>query len=297
MVRPSFAFFVALLALFSLPASALRLFTSTRMTVVAQGSGPDVILIPGLTSNPRVWGPAVAAVPGYRYHLVHIAGFSGALARGNATGPVAAPVAEEIARYIAEQHLAHPAVVGHSMGGSIGIMLAARHPALVGKLMIVDEMPFMGIILGLPNPTPDSVRPIADKMRDQILATPTGAAADQYKATVTQMIAGMTRTQAARPALVNDSESSDHGVVAEAFHELLLTDLRPELPRITVPTTVLYVTPARTGMTDAQIDSGYRAAYGQLAGVKFVRIPDSAHFIMIDQPVRFQEELRAFLKP
>ena len=39
---------------------------------------------------------------------------------------VAAPVAEDLARYIAEQHLDKPVVIGHSMGGTIGMMLAAR---------------------------------------------------------------------------------------------------------------------------------------------------------------------------
>ena len=92
------------------------------------GSGPDVILIPGLTASSAVWRPVVAAVPGYRYHLIQVAGFAGAPARGNARGEMVAPLADEIARYIAVNHLDHPAVVGHSMGGTLALMIAARHP-------------------------------------------------------------------------------------------------------------------------------------------------------------------------
>ena len=59
-------------------------FTSDRISVETRGSGPDVVLIPGLTSSPRAWESTVAAVPGYRYHLVQVAGFAGAPAEANA---------------------------------------------------------------------------------------------------------------------------------------------------------------------------------------------------------------------
>ena len=59
-------------------------FNPTRFSVVVKGSGPDVILIPGLTASRSVWEGTVAAVPGYRYHLVQVAGFAGEPVRGNA---------------------------------------------------------------------------------------------------------------------------------------------------------------------------------------------------------------------
>ena len=52
-------------------------FASERIGVTVRGSGPDVVLIPGLTSSPQVWESTIAAVPGYRYHLVHVSGFAG----------------------------------------------------------------------------------------------------------------------------------------------------------------------------------------------------------------------------
>src|SRR3546814_19728471 len=39
-----------------------------------------------------------------------------------------------------------PAVVGHSLGGLTGLMIAARAPQEVGKLMVVDAVPFIGPI-------------------------------------------------------------------------------------------------------------------------------------------------------
>src|SRR5690606_2576198 len=91
-------------------------FQSDRIIVTAQGAGPDVILIPGLTSSSSVWDTTASAlVSTHRVHVVQVRGFAGTDAAGNADGPVSAPVAEEIARYIAENDLDHPAVIGHSM--------------------------------------------------------------------------------------------------------------------------------------------------------------------------------------
>ena len=71
-------------------------FSSTRLSVQVRGEGPDVILVPGLTSGRGVWDGTVRAVPGYRYHLVQVAGFAGDPARANAEGPVVASVAKRL---------------------------------------------------------------------------------------------------------------------------------------------------------------------------------------------------------
>src|SRR5687767_6758235 len=134
-------------------------FVSDRITVVTRGSGPDVILIPGLSVHRASWADFADAVDDrYRLHLVQVNGFAGSPAGANATGLVSAPVAGEIVRYINEAGLKRPAVIGHSMGGTIGMMIAARHPDRIDRLMVMDMMPSMGEIFGGPNPTPESVR-------------------------------------------------------------------------------------------------------------------------------------------
>ena len=40
-------------------------FQPTRFSVVVEGSGPDLILIPGLTSSRHVWDQAVASLGGH----------------------------------------------------------------------------------------------------------------------------------------------------------------------------------------------------------------------------------------
>ena len=269
-------------------------FASDRMHVRVDGAegGKDIILIPGLSSSPEVWDETVEHLgSGWRVHRIHIQGFAGAPAEGNATGPVAAPVAEEIARYITEQGLDHPAVVGHSMGGTIGMMLAARHPALVGKLMVVDMVPFMGAMFGPPGTTAESVAPVAE----QVYQGMSSAAPADYQARAAASITGMINTESKRAGPLQDGATSDQRVSSSAFRELILTDLRPELSKITAPTEVVYVKFNDPRMTAEITDAIYQASFASLPGVTLKRIDDAAHFIFLDQPDRFNAELDAFL--
>lgn len=266
-------------------------FNSARISVRTVGEGSDVILIPGLGSSPRVWREMTAAVPGYRYHLVQVAGFAGTPTGANSEGAVAAPVAEEIARYIAASGLQKPAVIGHSMGGTIGMMLAGRHPGMVSRLMVVDMLPFLGVMFGPPGTTADSVKPVAESLLNQMRSADAAARQERTTATLTRMI----DTVAMRPGALDDSLKSDPDVTARAYHELVVTDLTPELGKIDIPTTVLYVVPNAPGITAAKIDGWYKAAYAPLKGVTLKRVDASAHFIMWDQSAQFQNEVRRFL--
>lgn len=272
-------------------AQAQAPFRSDRISVTTTGSGPDVVLVPGLSSSPRVWQGLVQALPGYRYHLVQVKGFAGAPAEANAgEGPVAAPVAEEIARYIGAAIGRPAAVIGHSMGGTIGLMVAARHPERVSRLMVVDMFPFLGAMFG-PNPTPETLRPIAEQMRHGIATGP----AEAYRERTRQTIESMIATESHRPGAIEDTLASDRSVSGRAMAELVTTDLRPELGRIAAPTTVLYVTPHGAPLTDAQMDQYYQLSYQGLRGVRLQRVTGSRHFIMYDQPEPFVREVRAFL--
>jgi pimeloyl-ACP methyl ester carboxylesterase len=277
--------FLAQSAAFALASSAPALafaqparraqFEPTRFSVQVVGSGPDVVLIPGLSSGRGVWRRAVAAVPGYRYHLLQVAGFAGDPARGNGDGPVVAPLVEEIARYIEARGLARPAIVGHSMGGTVGMMLAARHPHLVGRLMVVDMTPQPTSLYG-------------------------GAMGSQLARGLQSMVASREGRQllsgiinAFTPAAAADARS-DADVVARAMHDLGTINLAGDLSRIRAPLTVVYASPSSE--TRVSTDRSFAAAYANARGARLVRIDDSGHMIMADQPERFAREMRDFLR-
>lgn len=268
-------------------------FASDRLHVRVDGEGTrDIILIPGLSSSPEVWDSTVAHLgAGWRVHRIHVQGFAGAPAKANAEGPVAAPVADEIARYIREAGLTRPVVVGHSMGGTMGMMLAARHPDLVGKLMVVDMVPFMGAMFGAPGVTAEQVRPIAD----QIYAAMSSGPDEAYQAQAAAAVTGMINTESLRAGPLEDARTSDRRVSASAYRELIVTDLRPELSKITAPTEVVYVKFNDARMTPEITDMIYQTSFATLPGAKLKRIDDAAHFVMFDQPAAFFAELDAFV--
>jgi len=259
------------LALVGAPAAAQR-FQPTRFSVEVVGRGPDVILIPGLTSGRDVWRGTAQALPGYRYHLIQVSGFAGEPARGNGAGPVVAPIAEEIARYIADRHLARPAIIGHSMGGTLAMMIAARHPELVGKLMVVDMYPQPA---GLFGGTAQSMSPIAN-----IIASPGGR----------RLFANL--MSAFSPPEI--ATRSDPDVVGRAVHDLAVTDLTAELPRIRAPMTVVYA--ASDPQARAALDRSFQRAYAAAHHPSFVRIDGSGHMVMLDQPLRLRAAIAAFLR-
>ncbi len=286
--------FVSLFGGFPALAAEADAAAAARISVTVEGSGSDVVLIPGLNSSPRVWKEMMAAVPGHRYHLVKVSGFAGTAPGANVEGLVAAPVAEEIAKYIdaniVGKKLSKPAVIGHSMGGTIGLMLAARHPEAVDKLMVVDMVPFLGALFGPAGTTAASITPMADG----ILAGMRTAEPEARRTRAIGTINSMVNTEAMRAGAIEDSLTSTPDVSARAYHELVVTDLRPELPKIAAPLTVLYIAP-KGFMTPEKADAAYAAAYASVKGARLKRIDDSAHFIMWDQPKVFQAEVREFL--
>jgi pimeloyl-ACP methyl ester carboxylesterase len=274
-------------------ADSTRAFASDRISVVTRGAGPDIILIPGLASHRDVWaGVADSLDDRYRLHFVQVNGFAGAAPGANADGPVSAPVAEEIARYIRESGLQRPAIIGHSMGGTIGMMLAARDTGTVGRLMVVDMVPFMGEMFGPAAATPEGLRKIADGVRDTILTQPMGSNTSMLE----QAFSGMTRVPAMKDTLVQGVRASNKPTLANAMRELIATDLRPELAHITAPVTVLYVYPANIRMKPAEFDAATRKSWANVPNVRLVKIDNSNHFIQFDQPARFVAEVDAFMR-
>jgi N-formylmaleamate deformylase len=267
---------LALALLGAAPPLPPRRFASSRLSVTVTGSGPDVILIPGLAASPEVWRGTVAALPGYRYHLVQVAGFAGAPAGGNARGAIVAPLAEEIARYIAETRLGKPALVGHSMGGTLAMMVAARYPARIGKLMVVDMLPEPA---GLMGSTAANARGLAEALGN-LTATAGG------RSVVTSLMGLFGNEE-------KPDKRSDPDVVARATRELAALDLGPELAAIKAPTTIVYAALDETRRVSA--DRTYSRAYARKRDARLVRIDDSGHMIMYDQPARFRAALRSFL--
>jgi len=172
------------------------------------------------------------------------------------------------------------------------MMLAARHPADVGRAMVIDMPPFLGIFFAGPGATSESVRPMAD----QTLAAMQASSGAEREKRISDTIATMIKTQSARAAYVKQGMDSDPGVAARAMAELIVTDLRPELKNITAPLTEVHVWTPQYPISAEQLTAGYQNMLKDAKDAKVVRIDDSYHFIMVDQPDRLNAAVDDFLK-
>jgi len=271
-------------------AAATAPFASSRLSVEVVGSGPDVVLIPGFASSREVWRAEAERLKAtHRVHLVQLAGFAGE-PWTHGEGPFVQPVIDELARYIAEAGLERPAVIGHSMGGMTGLLLAQQHPELVGGLMSVDSLPFFSALFG-PQVTAETARPFADQAAAGILATEPAA----YRAQQGQTAIGLARDPATRAAMVEWSMSSDRQAMAAAIREVMTTDLRPGLAAMTTPVWAIYASDADGGAPAAGADAVWGREYAPLPAVRLIRVDGSRHFIMADQPAKFAELVDQFL--
>ena len=271
-------------------AAAASAFVSDRLSVEVVGSGPDVILIPGFASSREVWRvEADRLKETHRVHLVQLAGFAGE-PWSHGDGPFLDPVLAELARYLREAGLERPAVIGHSMGGLTGLLLAQRHPELVGRVMSVDSLPFFSALYG-PTATAETARPFAERTADAIRTMDDAA----FRAGQAQTAAAMARSEATRAAMVEWSVASDRRAMAAAMREVMTTDLRPGLAAMSTPVWAIYASDADGGAPAGMADSLWAREYAGLAGARLIRVDDSRHFIMADQPARFAELVDQFL--
>ncbi|HEX8660677.1 MAG TPA: alpha/beta hydrolase [Brevundimonas sp.] len=266
-------------------------FRSPRITVTTRGRGPDVILIPGLASTAEVWAGLAGQLEGRRrLHLVSVRGFGDLAAEGNADGSVMPGVANEVRRYMTEQRLERPAVIGHSMGGQVGIRVAADAGGRVGQVMAVDSSPFFAALIS-PAATVGDVEPIAQlayqaiqflgdealKTRGRSMGLELGGAADAVFGSM-------------------GWQGGDRRVLAQSLYEVMTVDLRRRLPDITAPVTVVYGWSSDQNSPRARADALFRGAYARLRRpATFERIEGAEHMVMIDQPRRFLAAVERFL--
>ena len=270
------------------PAQAAQATTQMdHISVQASGNGDPVILIPGLSSPRAVWdGIAPDLAKNHRIYVVQVNGFAGGDPKANLQPGILDGIVADLDQYIAAQKLNRPAIVGHSMGGLAALMLAKAHPDRVGKLMIVDSLPFIGSIF-VPGATVETLEPMAAQMRDRMKAAETDEAAAK------QIAATMAVTPEAQKKVARWVMASDPRISAQAMYEDMTTDLRPDMAKIATPITLVY--PTSAAMPAARADPFYRAQYADAPNVTYVPVADSGHFVMLDQPQAFQGAIDAFL--
>lgn len=262
-------------------------FRDLKVEVVGQGK--PVLMIPGLNSSAAVWTETCAALqPGVQCHIVQLPGFAGAPAvtvDNFNTG-----MRDRLLAYVDDRKLDKPVVIGHSLGGTLALQMAAEKPGRIDRLVIVDSLPFLAGLRGM---NAEQAKGMAAGMRQQMLS----ATQEQWEAGTRQGAAGMSRTPANNERVIAWGLASDRATTAQAMSELWGDDLRPLLPKVTTPTLVLAAWAAYAPM-GATLDSTKQLVEGQYAGLKGAKVSMSQqgyHFLMWDDADWLVGEVKGFL--
>lgn len=254
------------------------------------GTGPDVILLPGLASAGQVWDGTVAALKDqYRFHIADVAGFAGQ--------PVADPraaiidgLSDDVADYMTAQNLDQPIIVGHSLGGFTSLHVGRDHGEQIAAVISVDSLPFYPLIFNA-TATVETSRPMADQMVAQMKAMPKAA----YDAAQARSATILSKDSDTQSRIATWGRASDRDSVLAAMAEIMTTDFRSDLSNINVPVTVIYAHDPQMGVPADEVDSLYATAYAATPKLTLNRIDGSFHFIMDDQPDAFIAALSAAL--
>ena len=274
-------------SLFALP--SFSDWESDRIQFDVAGEGDPVLVIPGLTSSSDAFDEAFQNVgTKSAYHWAAIGGFAGTAAPADIEKFVA-PLVEDMVGYIEDKNLENVSLIGHSMGGLVSLLAAAKTDK-IEKVLVVDSVPFLAALMR-PAVTPEQAMASGAQMREQF----NSMTEEQYVAMMRQGIPIQVTSEEHKSLVWKDIERSDRGAVTAAITEIFSEDYRSVLPQIQVPVTVLVPHNQYSRDTAGSVLTKYKTLYAGLKNVEFKLVENSLHFIMLDQPEIFAQEVDLFL--
>lgn len=270
-----------------------------HISIVAMGSpnakGAPLLFLPGLASPRAVWDSFASDLArDHRVYLVQVNGFGGELPGQNLRGDVLAGIVADIHGYLSAHERRPVRIVGHSMGGLVGMMTTRDHPDQVERLMIVDSLPYFPVLLakGGPLPPKEKIEQIAQMMRTTV-ANRYGKPVDAES--LKSDVDALALKESSRGLMRSWAATADPRVTAEILYEDMTTDLRPALPAMKASITVLYPWDDSAFGKD-RTSAFYRLQYGAAPNVTYVDVANAGHFVMLDQQAAFQTALDQFAR-
>jgi len=238
-----------------------------RLAVDELGSGPPLVLIHGLGANAgELWQRSLDALTPHFHVVSYDLRGSG---RSEVTpGPYTIEgLADDLAALIGELGLERPALMGHSMGGSIALALAARDPG--GVRAVVG----LGAPTTFPQANRDGLEARAQTVeRDGMAAVAETVAGNALAPSFRQ------RDPDGYACFVLMIEGNDPAGYAAQCRALVGLDLTAQLPRIAAPT--LLLTGDRDGVAP---EAATQATAAAIPGARYQVVEDTAHILPFER--------------
>lgn len=261
-------------------------------TASTEGRGRDVVFVHGLAASPETWEEASDRLGlDIRCHFVHMRGFAGLPASGfREPMNFLKPMADALAGYIRTLRTGPVAVVGHSMGGVVSLILARDHSDVVDRLMVVDVPAYFSVLIN-PFATPASMAPLAQHSRRTYAEKSRPQLHEELVRATEKLVIDPGRVD----RIVRWGMNSDRRTTADVMAEVMMTDLRGDLQRIEAPVDVIYAWDKGGPATRLGLDQVYASSYSGLQNGKRLRIDDARHYVMFDQPDVFYGAVQDWL--
>jgi pimeloyl-ACP methyl ester carboxylesterase len=224
---------------------------------------------------------------------LQLPGFAGQPALVNRDKDFLITMRDSVEHYMRQKKLGKVVLIGHSLGGTLSLMIALDAPEAVKQLVIIDALPFFSAAQN-PALTVEMARPQAEMMRNAMNNQPI----EEYNKNAVSNVQGMTNDSSRLPTLVKWMTTSDRNTTTTAMYELMTTDLRQSISGITQPILVLGAWAAYKpyGSTKESTKAIYTAQYAQAKHVDVRMSETSYHFIPWDDSQWLNEQINDFLK-
>lgn len=224
------------------------------------GHGPTLVLLHGWGCDWQIWSPVISELSKeFRLIIPDLPAF------GQSEAPPEPWVSEQYVDWLhnflsAELGSDSFSIVGHSFGGKLAALLAATHPQVgVRKLILVDSSglpialsPIKVLQKNMLSLIPESVKGVVPaRLKYQFLKM-SGSATDHFQSTDQQRL---------------------------IFKRIYQEDISRQLPKITLPTLIIW------GAEDTDTPPAQAVRFQELIpGSDLVILDSAGHFPFIDQP-------------
>jgi pimeloyl-ACP methyl ester carboxylesterase len=249
--------------------------------------GRSIVLIPALFCGSWQWNAQIDALSSkYDVLAVTLPGFDDrSMVAG---GDLMARAAQSLHLLITQHHLRRPIVAGHSLGGTLTVYFAEHYPADATAIVTVEG--------GYPLAPTQAQR---DARVAKSVAPYDGVSQSDVGAIIRNTTLQYTITSPADVDAVSKlAAQSDPNAIVAWIRAALSLDLTPGLSQITVPFTVIIpfdaeIDPYQGFNTAQQKLAAYTAWAAHTADSKVILITPSRHFVMFDQPAKFEQAFEA----
>jgi pimeloyl-ACP methyl ester carboxylesterase len=227
-----------------------------RLAWLQAGSGPPLLLLHGYAGDAQWWRRNLRALARARtVYALDVPGFGASRLSGRYTF---ARSVNLLARWMDLHDLVPADIVGHSMGGQLAVLLAARHPERVRRLVLLAPagLPFETGLLGI------AVRAMRSRLGADVRFTPI-------------VLRGVLRT--------------GPRVLWQALAQIRETDIRPALASVRVPTLIVWGTRDRLLLSE-----GAATIAAAIAGAEVRTIP-GGHNLFFDRAGAVNALIPSFL--